>query len=315
MKPKVLVTRKLPPATETELASHFDVTLNASDVPYTGEEICALSKGMDALLVCHVDSIKASVIAGLSDSIKIIATFSTGTEHIDIPAATAREIVVANTPGAATISTAEVAIMLMLCAAHRANEGNGMMRRGEWEPWAPTGTCGVELRGKTLGIVGMGRIGRAVATIAKAMGMNIAHYAAASSFPDATVTDSVQELFSISDVISFHCPATPDTYHLINEQSIKFLKDGAIVVNAARGSVICDDALLNALRSGKVAAAGLDVFESEPNVNAEYRSLPNTFLLPHWGGATIEARLALGAACISNLKAYFSGSKIPGRVN
>ena len=316
MTAQILVTRKLPPSIEDALSQSFVARLNADDSALSPEELVARSADADGLLVCHLDRVGAEVIEALPSRCRIITTYSTGTEHIDLAAASARGIVVANAPGGATQATAEIAILLMLAAARRAHEGDTMIRNGAWDRWAPLGTLGIGLDGRTLGLVGMGRIGRAVAVVAEALGMKIRFLGSGqSSDGDPRRCASLKELFSSADVISFHCPSSPLTRHLLNHESVQWLRDGAIVVNTARGNVVLDEALIGALKSGKVAAAGLDVFENEPDLNPEYRTLKNTFLLPHWGGATMQTRVRLGQACVDNLVAFFAGEPVPGKVN
>ena len=316
MTAQILVTRKLPPSIEHALSQRFAARLNADDSALSPQELVARSADVDGLLVCHLDRLSAEVIGALPARCRIITTYSTGTEHIDLAAASARGIVVANAPGGATRATAEIAILLMLAAARRAHEGDTMIRNGAWDRWAPLGTLGIGLDGKTLGLVGMGRIGHAVAVVAEALGMQIRFLGSGQrSDGDPRRCTSLKELFSSADVISFHCPSLPSTRHLLNHESVQWLRDGAIVVNTARGNVVLDEALIGALKSGKVAAAGLDVFENEPDLNPEYRTLKNTFLLPHWGGATMQTRIQLGQACVDNQTAFFAGEPVPGKVN
>jgi lactate dehydrogenase-like 2-hydroxyacid dehydrogenase len=244
----------------------------------------------------------------------MLATFSVGHEHIDLAAAHARGIVVSNTPDVLTDATADIALLLILGAARRAGEGERMIREDAWTGWAPTQMLGAHVGGKRLGILGMGRIGRAVADRARGFGMAI-HYHNRQRLDPASERDAIfhatpESLLPVSDILSIHCPLTPDTRHFIDARRIDLLPAGAIVVNTARGGVIKDADLIAALQSGRLAAAGLDVFDGEPNLHPSYRSLANTFLLPHLGSATRETREAMGFRALDNLDAYFAG-KIP----
>ncbi|MBW7851725.1 MAG: D-glycerate dehydrogenase [Rhodospirillales bacterium] len=310
-RPRVLVTRKLPPAVEERLARDYDADLNADDRPYAQDEIVARSAGGDALLVTITDRIDAALIARLPETLRILATFSVGTDHIDVAAARARGLPVTNTPGAVTEATAEIAALLLLGAARRAGEGEAMMRAGTWSGWAPTQLLGIQLAGKRLGIVGMGRIGQAVARRMKPFGMEI-HYHNRRRLPPeseqgAIFHDSLRGLLAVSQFLSLHSPSTPETRHLLNAETIALLPRGAVVVNTARGDVVKDDDLIAALSSGQIAAAGLDVYQNEPRVHPGYKDLPNTFLLPHLGTATLETRTAMGMMAVDNVDAVLAG--------
>jgi lactate dehydrogenase-like 2-hydroxyacid dehydrogenase len=314
-RPRLFVTRKLPPAVEARAARDYEAVFNNGDTLPSGEDILAGAAGMDGLLVTVTDRINAALIQALPESIRIIATFSVGYDHIDVAAAKARGIIVTNTPDVLTDATAEIALLLMLGAARNATSSIAALRGGEWKNWAPTGMLGTELTGKRLGILGLGRIGRATALRARAFGMVI-HYHSRTRLPaeleaGAIYHESVESLFHISDVLSIHCASTPETRDLINRDTIALLPEGAIIVNTARGDIVDDDALIAALTSGRLSAAGLDVFNNEPNLHPGYLSLPNAFLLPHLGSATLETRNAMGFRALDNLDAFFAG-RTPG---
>ncbi len=317
-KPTVVVTRKLPRAVEDRLRRDYDPRLNPEDRLLGTDELIELAQGADAILPCHTENFSAAVIARLPDSVRAIANFSVGVDHVDLAAAKARGIIVTNTPDVLSDATAEIAMLLMLGAARRASEGERLVRSGEWDSWSPAFMVGIQVTGKRLGIVGLGRVGRVVAQRARGFDMEI-HYhdsqrLAASLESGAVYHETLEDLLSVSDFLSIHCPATPDTRHLINEKTIARLPDGAVVVNAARGVVIDDAALIAALRSGKVAAAGLDVYNDEPDINPAYRDLQNTFLLPHIGSATGETRDAMGFRALDNLDAIRAGREPRDRV-
>ncbi len=317
-KPTVVVTRKLPPAVEDRLRRDYDPRLNPEDRLLGSDELIELAQGADAILTCHTEHFSAAVIARLPDSVRARATFSVGVDHVDLAAAKARGIIVTNTPDVLSDATAEIAMLLILGAARRASEGERLVRSGEWDSWSPAFMVGIQVTGKRLGIVGLGRVGRVVAQRARGFDMEI-HYhvsqrVAAALESGAVYHETLEDLLPVCDFLSIHCPATPDTRHLINEKTIARLPDGAVVVNAARGAVVDDEALIAALRSGKVAAAGLDVYNDEPDINPAYRDLPNTFLLPHIGSATRETRDAMGFRALDNLDAIRAGREPRDRV-
>jgi lactate dehydrogenase-like 2-hydroxyacid dehydrogenase len=317
-KPSVFVTRKLPDAVHARLNRDYDPKLNEADRLFSGEELAQLTAGCDALLPCPTDKLTAPVIEGLPASIRIIATFSVGYEHISVAAAKARGIVVTNTPDVLTDATADIALLLLLGAARRAYEGERLVREATWSSWAPTGMLGTHVTGKRLGILGMGRIGRAVAKRARGFDMPIHYCSRQRLAPEleqgARFHPTPEDLLPQSDFLSINCPATPETHHFLNAERIRLLPRGAVVVNTARGTIVDDEALIAALRSGHVGAAGLDVFEHEPNINPGYRPLANTFLLPHLGSATVDTRNAMGFRALDNLDAYFAGRPPPDRV-
>jgi glyoxylate reductase len=316
--PKVLVTRKLPEAVEARLMRDYAPRLNPSDRVFDSDGLLAAAQGRDALLVTASEDMSAEIFAKLPKTVRIVATYSAGFEHIDLEAARARGIPVTNTPHVLTDSTAELAMMLILCAARRAYEGDRMVRADRWDGWTPTMMLGLEVTGKRLGILGMGRIGRGLARCARGFDMTV-HYTnrarlSGGQESGAIFHQSPEALLERSDFFSINCPATPETHHFLNAERIARLPDGAVVVNTARGTVVDDEALIAALRCGKVAAAGLDVFEGEPAIHPGYRELDNVFLMPHMGSGTIEARNAMGFKCLDNLDAHFAGREPPDRV-
>ena len=314
-KPRILVTRKLPDAVEARLARDYDAKFNPDDTAYDTEKLVELSQDREAMLICGTDKFPCEVIERLPEDLKAIATFSVGYEHIDVPAANARNIIVTNTPGVLNAATADLTMMIMLGAARRASEGEAMIREGRWEAWSPTGMLGIDISGKPLGIYGMGGIGRAVAARAKGFDMEV-HYHNRNRLPPelengAEFHETPEALLRTSRVLSLHAPLTPATRHFLTRERIELLPDRAIVVNAARGDLVVDEDLIAALKSGKLAAAGLDVYPGEPNIHPEYRRLRNTFLLPHMGTSTVETRDAMGFCALDNLDAVFAGRPPP----
>lgn len=314
----VLFTRRLPEAVERRAARDYRLIANPEDRPLTADEMVSRSEGADAVVCCVADKMTAAVFSRLPAKVRIVASFGVGTEHLDLAAAKARGIVVTNTPEVLTDATAEVALLLLLGAARRAYEGQETLRSGRWTGWTPTQLMGHQLSGKRLGIVGMGRIGQAMARRARGFGVEI-HYTDQQRLPpekeqDALFHANVEELLPLSELLSLHAPSTPETRHLLDARRLALLPRGAIVVNSARGDLVDDEALIAALRSGQVGAAGLDVFQGEPAVNPGYRSLPNTFLLPHLGSATIETRDAMGFRALDNVDAVLSGLPARDRV-
>ncbi len=317
-KPTVLVTRRLPQAVEDRLRRDYEPRLNPEDRFLSSDELIERAAGADAILPCHTELLSAGVIARLPDSVRAIANFSVGVDHVDLEAAKARGIIVTNTPDVLSDATAEIAVLLMLGAARRASEGERLVRSGEWSTWSPAFMVGIQVTGKRLGIIGMGRVGLVVARRARGFDMEIHYYDVrrhdASLEAGAVHHETIEDLLPICDFVSIHCPATPDTRHLINEKTIALLPDGAVLVNAARGAIVDDEALIAALRSGKLAAAGLDVYNGEPDIDPAYRELTNTFLLPHIGSATRETRDAMGFRALDNLDAIRAGREPRDRV-
>ncbi|MDE0241524.1 MAG: D-glycerate dehydrogenase [bacterium] len=317
-RPSVYVTRRLPDAVEDRLKRDYRPILNAEDHLPSADEVVDGCREADALVPCPTDRITSDVISRLADGIKVIASFSVGYEHIDIDAAARRGIVVTNTPDVLTDATADIAMLLILGAARRVHEGQRMIYEKTWGAWAPTAMRGVHITGARLGILGMGRIGQALARRVAGFGMEV-HYHNRSRLAGeleagARFHDSLESLLAVSDILSIHCPSTPDTLRIINEESLRLLPDGAIVVNTARGNVVDDDALIAALSRGKLFSAGLDVFDGEPDIHPGYRGLDNVFLLPHLGSATMPTRDAMGFRALDNLDAFFGGREPPDRV-
>ncbi|MET0085796.1 MAG: D-glycerate dehydrogenase [Sedimenticola sp.] len=310
-KPVVLVARKLPDAVEARLERDYDARLNGDDRVYTSDEIVELAAGANAIIPCHTEKLTAEVIGRLPESVRAICSFSVGFDHIDLEAAKARGITVTNTPEVLSDATAEIAMLLLLGAARRVYEGERQIRTETWADWSATYQLGIQVTGKCLGILGMGRVGQIMARRARGFDMEIHYYnrsrLASELEQGAIYHESVEELLPHCDFLSVHCPATPETHHLINAERIAMLPDEAVVVNTARGAVVDDDALIDALRSGKLFAAGLDVFNNEPNIDPRYKELPNTFLLPHIGSATRETRDGMGFRALDNLDAIVSG--------
>ncbi len=318
-RPVVLVTRKLPEAVEARLGAAFDARLNATDEPwYTdGAEIVrrAAQAGAAGILCAAGDPMNAKTFAALPASVKIVSTFSVGFDHIDVPAATARGIVVTNTPEVLSFATAETAMTLMLMAARRAGEGERMVRANAWKGWAPTQLMGVTLEKKKLGILGFGRIGRELADMARGFRMEI-HYhdiqrAPTAQEKGATYHANEEDFLRAIDVLSMHVPGGDATRHWLNAARIARMKRGVVVVNSGRGGSVHDESLIAALTSGHVRAAGLDVYDGEPRVHPGYRTLENVALLPHLGSATIETRDAMGQRCIDNLAAVLLRGEAP----
>lgn len=318
MKPVVLVTRKLPQAVEARLRRDYSPILNPDDTLYSAEDIIRRAEDADAILPCHTEKFGADVIARLPKRVRVIANFSVGYDHVDTAAAKARGLIVTNTPEVLSDATAELTIMLMLGAARRASEGERLVRTREWKDWSPSFMVGTQMTGKRLGILGFGRVGRVVAKRARGFDMEI-HYNDLDRVPPELEQGAVfhktpAELMPHCDFLALHCVASPQTIKLLNAELIARLPDGAIVVNASRGVVIDDDALIAALKSGKLTAAGLDVYNNEPNIHPEYRQLRNVFLMPHIGSATKETRDAMGFRALDNLDAVFAGKEPRDRV-
>jgi len=310
-KPAILATRKLPDAVEARLSAAYQAILNPDDRPLPIEEILRAAESVDGILCTLTDKMTAEVIAKLPPRVKILATFSVGYEHIDIPAAKARGLVVTNTPGALTDATAEIALLLMLGSARRAYEGQAMLRAGAWTGWAPTQLMGTQLHGKRLGIAGMGRIGQAVAKRALAFGMTI-HYHGRRAVDLPAGLPAIYHaedaaFLAQCDYLSIHMASTPETRKWLNARRVGLLPKGAIVINSARGDLVDDEALIAGLTGGHLGAAGLDVFAGEPDIDKRYLPIANAMLLPHLGSATVQTRCAMGFRALDNLDAFFAG--------
>ena len=317
--PLVAVTRRLPTPCEERLSRHYRVRLGDDSLTYTPAMLAAHAQGAAAFIVSPAEMIDAAAIAALPASVKVMPTFSVGTDHIDLKAAKARNIIITNTPGVLTDATADITMLLMLGAMRRGGQGERVMRSGAWTGWRPTQLMGIHLGGKNLGIIGMGRIGLAVAIRAAAFGMKILYHNRKPS-PEAqamgaTYVASLDDLLKQSHVLSLHCPMSPETKNLLDARRLAQLPPGAVVINTARGGHVVDDALIAALKSGHIAAAGLDVYAGEPNLDQRYLTLENVFLLPHLGSATTETRLAMGMMVLDNLDAVLAGKAPPSPVN
>lgn len=311
--PRVICSRKWPAPVEAELQRRFDVTLNAADMALTADQLRDALDSYDAVCPTVTDKVDAAVLAAPKRA-KILGQFGVGFNNIDLEAAKAAGLVVTNTPGVLTDATADIALTLLLNVARRTYEGEAMLRAGEWTGWRPTHMMGTSVTGKTLGLIGMGRIARAVAArAAHGFNMKIIFH---DPFPpraedlaglDAIACESPQEVFERADFVSLHCPGGKETYHLIGPEAFKSMKPGAFLINSARGDVIDEAALVEALGAGEIAGAGLDVFEKEPQVTPALLKMENVVLLPHLGSATQETRKAMGMRVVENIEAFFNG--------
>jgi lactate dehydrogenase-like 2-hydroxyacid dehydrogenase len=316
--PKVFATRLMPEDVEARFRSEFDAQPNEADTPLDSAAIAAGAQGCRAIICSPTEKMDAETIAALPKSVEILATFSVGCDHIDLAAAKARGLIVTNTPDVLTDATADTTILCLLGAARMAQESEATLRAGKWGRWAPRDMLGVHMSGKRLGIVGMGRIGQAVARRAKGFDMTILYHnrrqLEGSDDQSATFYARAEDMLPLCDFLALTCPLTDETKHWLNAERIGLLPDRAVVANTARGPVVVDDALIDALKSGKVFAAGLDVFTGEPKLDPRYLDLPNAFLLPHVGSATVETRNDMGFRCLDNLAAHFAGQPLPSRV-
>src|SRR5262244_1487426 len=322
-KPLVVVTRKLPDRVETRMRELFDARLNLDDRPMTQAELAEAAKSADVLVPTVTDRIDAALIAKAGDQLKLIANFGTGVDNIDVEAAHGRGITVTNTPGVLTEDTADMTMALILAVPRRLAEGFEVLEHGKWEGWSPTWMLGHRIWGKRLGIIGMGRIGQAVARRARAFGMSIHYHNRRRAPPKieeeltATYWESLDQMLARMDIVSVNCPHTPATYHLLSARRLKLLGPDAYVVNTARGEVIDENALTRMIEAGEIGGAGLDVFEHEPAVNPKLVRLARAgkvVLLPHLGSATIEGRAEMGAKVIINIQAFMDGHRPPDRV-
>lgn len=317
---KVIVTRRLPDPVELRLKELFDTELNQADEAYSAEALSDAVKRADVLVSTVTDKIDGRILAQAGPQLRLIAQFGAGVDNIDVQSATQRGIAVTNTPGVLTDDTADVAMALILAVPRRLHEGIALMSQGKFDGWAPTWMMGRRLAGKRLGIIGMGRIGQAVARRARAFGLQI-HYHNRKQVArhieaelDATYWDSLDQMLARMDIISVNCPHTPATFHLLNARRLDLIKPDAYIINTARGEVIDEAALARCIRAGKIAGAGLDVFEREPQVNPDLVGLPNVILLPHMGSATVEGRVEMGEKVIINIKTFADGHRPPDRV-
>ena len=316
----VVVTRRLPDAVETRLSELFEVKLRDNDTPMTRSELVEAVKTADILVPTVTDKIDARLLAQAGDKLKLIANYGAGVDHIDVATARQRGVLVSNTPGVLTDDTADMTMALILAVTRRIPEGLAVMQKGDWQGWAPTALLGGRVGGRRLGILGMGRIGQAVARRAAAFGMQVHYHNRKRLHPGieealgATYWESLDQMVARMDVMSINCPSTPSTFHLMNARRLKLLKPSAVIVNTSRGEVIDENALTRMLRAGEVAGAGLDVYEHGTDVNPRLRELPNVVLLPHMGSATLEGRIEMGEKVIINIKTFEDGHRPPDQV-
>ncbi len=316
----VMVTRRLPEVVETRMMELFDVSLRSEDTPMNREALADVMRRADVLVPTITDLIDASLLAQAGSRLKLIANFGAGVDHIDVQSARQRGILISNTPGVLTEDTADMTMALILAVTRRIPEGLSIMQSGTWEGWAPTALLGGRVGGRRLGILGMGRIGQAVARRARAFGLQI-HYHNRRRLRqeiegelEATYWESLDQMVSRMDVISVNCPHTPSTFHLMNVRRLNLMKPSAVIVNTSRGEVIDENALTRMLRTGQLAGAGLDVYERGTNVNPRLRELKNVVLLPHMGSATVEGRCEMGEKVIVNIKTFADGHRPPDLV-
>jgi glyoxylate reductase len=319
-KPVVVVTRKLPDAIETRMMELFDARLNLDDHKMTQTQLVEAAGVADVLVPTVTDRIDAGILSKSGQGLKLIASFGTGVDHIDLKTARQRGITVTNTPGVLTEDPADMTMALILAVPRRLSEGERLVRSGEWHGWSPTGMLGHRIWGKRLGIIGMGRIGAAVARRARGFGLAV-HYhnrrralAEIETELDATYWESLDQMLARVDIVSVNCPHTPATYHLLSARRLKMLRPHAFIVNTSRGEVVDENALARMLAAGELAGAGLDVFENEPAINPKLLKLDNVVLLPHMGSATIEGRMDMGEKVIINIKTFVDGHSPPDRV-
>ncbi|ALG89277.1 2-hydroxyacid dehydrogenase [Rhodovulum sp. NI22] len=316
----VVVTRRLPEVVETRMKELFDVELSETDQKMSRDELVQAMQRADVLVPTLTDTIDQGMLSRAGDRLKLIANFGAGIDHLDIQTARQRGILVSNTPGVVTEDTADMTMALLLAVTRRIPEGMAVMQSGRWEGWAPTAFMGARVGGRRLGILGMGRIGQAVARRARAFGMQIHYHNRRRLRPEiedeleATWWESLDQMVSRVDFISVNCPHTPSTFHLMNARRLKLMKPGAVIVNTSRGEVIDENALTRMLRAGEIGGAGLDVFEHGHEINPRLRELPNVVLLPHMGSATVEGRNEMGEKVIINIKTFADGHRPPDLV-
>lgn len=319
-RPKIVVTRKLPEPVETRMMELFDTSLREDDKPLSKAELIEAVKTCQVLVPTVTDRIDAGILAHANPDMRLIANYGTGVDNIDVDAAYSRGITVTNTPGVLTEDTADMTMALILSVSRRVTEGERLARSGDWTGWSPTSMLGHRIHGKRLGIVGMGRIGTAVARRARGFGLSV-HYhnrrrvsADLENAIEATYWESLDQMLARMDIISVNCPHTPSSFHLLSARRLKLLRPTTILVNTSRGEVVDEHALTRMLRAREIAGAGLDVFEHEPQINPRLRTLDNVVLLPHMGSATIEGRVDMGEKVIVNIKAFVDGHRPPDRV-
>ena len=316
----VVVTRRLPDAVETRMCELFDVTLREDDTPLSREALVAAMTGADVLVPAITDVIDSKLLAQAGERLKLIANYGAGVDNIDVATARQRGILVSNTPGVTTDDTADMTLALILAVTRRLPEGMRLAQSGRWEGWSPTAMLGGRIGGRRLGILGMGRIGQAVARRARAFGMQVHYHNRKRLRPeieeslDATYWESLDQMVSRMDILSINCPHTPSTFHLMNARRLKLMKPDAVIVNTSRGEVIDENALTRMLRAGEIAGAGLDVFERGHQINPRLIELPNVVLLPHMGSATVEGRIEMGEKVIINIKTFADGHRPPDLV-
>ncbi len=316
----VVVTRRLPDVVETRLCELFDVRLRSDDTPMTRAELTEAVKTADVLVPTVTDDIDAALIGQAGEQLKLIANYGAGVDHIDVATARQRGVLVSNTPGVLTDDTADMTMALILAVTRRMSEGMAVMQKDQWQGWAPTALLGGRVGGRRLGILGMGRIGQAVARRAHAFGMQV-HYhnrrrlhAEIEDRLEATYWESLDQMVARMDVISVNCPHTPSTFHLMNARRLKLMKPDAVIVNTSRGEVIDENALTRMLRAGEIKGAGLDVYEHGTEINPRLRAQENAVLLPHMGSATLEGRIEMGEKVIINIKTFDDGHRPPDQV-
>ena len=319
-RPKTIVTRKLPDQVEARMQELFDVELNADDAPMTPDQLKDAVARAEVFVPTVTDDITADILDSAGPQLKLIANFGVGVDHIDLPAARARDILVTNTPGVLTEDTADMVMALIISVPRRLAEGEKLVRAGGWQGWGPTGMLGHRVNGKKLGIIGMGRIGQAVARRARGFGINVEYHnrrrlpEAVEQTLEATWREDLDAMLADIDILSINCPYTPDTHHLLNEKRLGLLGKDVYVINAARGEIIDEEALTDALESGAIAGAGLDVYENEPHIGERLLALDNVVLLPHLGSATFEGREAMGDKVIANIRIWADGHRPPDQV-
>ncbi len=316
----VVVTRRLPEVVETRMKELFNVELREDDTPMTRTELAAAMRRTDVLVPTLCDPVDQGLLAQAGEQLKLIANYGSGVDHIDVQTARQRGILVSNTPGVSADDTADMTMALILAVTRRIPEGLAVMQSGDWQGWAPTALLGGRVGGRRLGILGMGRIGQAVAARARAFGMQVHYHNRKRLHPDveaaheATYWESLDQMVSRMDVLSINCPHTPSTFHLMNARRLKLMKPDAVIVNTSRGEVIDENALTRMLRAGEIAGAGLDVFEHGAQINPRLRELKNVVLLPHMASATVEGRIEMGEKVIINIKTFADGHRPPDQV-